>query len=153
MPKIRWTDLPADLRQHLFDRVADRQISAEDLYKLKLWRESEPEAPTGPWYKAFKAHGNEPPGLHWTVEQATNADVSGAEDERPKMNGPMFLLAFGLVLIVLSRRLGSYATRRWTKTFPRLPVGGHIYAASLLLTGVAFLAIGLLSIFGIIPLR
>jgi hypothetical protein len=45
MPKIRWTDLPADLRQHLFDRVADRQISAEDLYKLKLWRESEPEAP------------------------------------------------------------------------------------------------------------
>ena len=41
MPEIRWTDLPADLRQHLFDRVADRQTSAEDLYKLKLWRESE----------------------------------------------------------------------------------------------------------------
>jgi hypothetical protein len=52
MPKIRWTDLPADLRQ-LFDRVADRQISAEDLYELKLWRESEPEAPAGPWYKDF----------------------------------------------------------------------------------------------------
>lgn len=40
MPKIRWTDLPPTLRQHLFDRVADRQIPAEDLYKLKLWRES-----------------------------------------------------------------------------------------------------------------
>ena len=38
MPKIRWTDLPANLRQHLFDRVAERQIPAEDLYKLKLWR-------------------------------------------------------------------------------------------------------------------
>jgi hypothetical protein len=37
----------------LFDRVADRQISAEDLYSLKLWRESEPEAPAGPWYKDF----------------------------------------------------------------------------------------------------
>lgn len=37
----------------LFDRVADRQISAEDLYKLKLWRESEPEAPDGSWYKDF----------------------------------------------------------------------------------------------------
>jgi len=37
----------------LFDRVADRQISAEDLYKLKLWREAEPEAPEGPWYKDF----------------------------------------------------------------------------------------------------
>jgi hypothetical protein len=53
MPEIRWTDLPADLRQHLFDRVADRQISAEDLYKLKLWRESEPDAPAGRWYKDF----------------------------------------------------------------------------------------------------
>ncbi len=38
MPKIRWTDLPPNLRQHLFDRVAERQIPAEDLYKLKLWR-------------------------------------------------------------------------------------------------------------------
>jgi hypothetical protein len=53
MPKIRWTDLPADLRQHLFDRVADRRISAEDLYRLTLWRESEPEAPAGRWYKDF----------------------------------------------------------------------------------------------------
>ncbi len=47
MPRIRWTDLPPSLRQHLFDRVADRQITAEDLYKLKLWRESQPEAPDG----------------------------------------------------------------------------------------------------------
>ena len=53
MPKIRWTNLPPSLRQHLFDRVADRQIRAEDLYKLKLWRGSEPEAPGGPWYKDF----------------------------------------------------------------------------------------------------
>ena len=37
----------------LSDRVADRQISAEDLYKLKLWREAEPEAPEGPWYRDF----------------------------------------------------------------------------------------------------
>ena len=53
MPKIRWTDLPPMLRLHLFDRVADRRIPAEDLYELKLWRESEPEAPAGPWYKDF----------------------------------------------------------------------------------------------------
>ena len=53
MPKIRWTNLPPSLGQHLFDRVAERQISAEDLYKLKLWRESEPEAPAGLWYKDF----------------------------------------------------------------------------------------------------
>ena len=48
MPKIRWTDLPPSLRQYLFDRVA-AQISAEDLYKLQLRWESEPEAPDGPW--------------------------------------------------------------------------------------------------------
>lgn len=53
MPKIQWTDLPAALRIHLFDRVRERKISAEDLYALKLWRESEPEAPDGPWYKDF----------------------------------------------------------------------------------------------------
>jgi hypothetical protein len=63
MPKIRWTDLPPTLREHLFDRVADRQISAEDLFKLKLWRESEPVAPEGPWYKdfgSFKGEGELP---------------------------------------------------------------------------------------------
>jgi len=53
MPKIRWTNRPPILREHLFDRVAERQIAAEDLYKLKLSRESEPEAPKGPWYKDF----------------------------------------------------------------------------------------------------
>jgi len=53
MPKIQWTNLPRALRQHFFDRLEDRQITAEDLYKLKLWRESEPDAPEGLWYKDF----------------------------------------------------------------------------------------------------
>jgi hypothetical protein len=53
MRKIRWTNLPPLLRQHLFDRVVDRQVPAEDLYKLKLWRESEPEAPDGLRHKGF----------------------------------------------------------------------------------------------------
>lgn len=53
MPKIQWTDLPPDLRDHLFERARERQISIEHLYKLKLWRESEPDAPDGPWYKDF----------------------------------------------------------------------------------------------------
>jgi hypothetical protein len=53
MPKIRWKDLPPALREHLFDRLRERKISAEDLYELKLWRESEPEAPEGAWYKDF----------------------------------------------------------------------------------------------------
>lgn len=53
MPKIQWANLPDALHQHLFDRLAERQITVEDLYKLKLWRESEPEAPDGLWYKDF----------------------------------------------------------------------------------------------------
>jgi hypothetical protein len=58
-PQAR-TDLPSSLQNHLFERVRERQIPAEDLYKLKLWRESEPEAPDGRWYKdsgSFKIVG------------------------------------------------------------------------------------------------
>jgi hypothetical protein len=53
MPKIRWTDLPPALRNQLFDRLRERKIKAEDLYLLKLWRETEPQAPDGQWYKDF----------------------------------------------------------------------------------------------------
>jgi len=53
VPKIQWTDLPPALRNHLFDRLRDRKITVEDLYQLKLWRESEPDAPEGPWFRDF----------------------------------------------------------------------------------------------------
>ena len=53
MPRIRWTDLPPALRDHLFERAREREIAIEDLYRLKLWRESEPDAPEGAWYKDF----------------------------------------------------------------------------------------------------
>jgi hypothetical protein len=53
MPKIQWTGLPASLRDHLFDRAAERKIAADDLYQLKVWRESEPDAPDGAWFKDF----------------------------------------------------------------------------------------------------
>jgi hypothetical protein len=53
MPKIQWTGLPPALRDHLFERLRERRISAEDLYQLKLWRETAPDAPEGPWYKDF----------------------------------------------------------------------------------------------------
>ena len=53
MPKIQWSGLPPALRDHLFERLRERKISAEDLYRLKVWRESEPDAPEGPWFKDF----------------------------------------------------------------------------------------------------
>jgi hypothetical protein len=33
MPKIEWANLPPTLREHLFDRLADRKITVEDLYR------------------------------------------------------------------------------------------------------------------------
>jgi hypothetical protein len=53
MPKIQWTDLPAALRDHLFERAAERKITGEDLHRLKIWRQSEPDAPEGKWFKDF----------------------------------------------------------------------------------------------------
>jgi hypothetical protein len=53
VPKIQWTSLPPALCDHLFDRLRDRKITVDDLYQLKLWRESEPEAPEGSWVKDF----------------------------------------------------------------------------------------------------
>jgi hypothetical protein len=53
VPKIQWTNLPPALRDHLFDRLHERKITIEDLYQLKLWRESEPDAPEGLWFRDF----------------------------------------------------------------------------------------------------
>ena len=53
MPTVQWADLPVALRDHLFERLRERKVTAEDLYALKVWRESSPEAPDGDWYKDF----------------------------------------------------------------------------------------------------
>ncbi|MEK7764755.1 MAG: hypothetical protein AAB368_00825 [bacterium] len=55
MPTIQRTDLPIALRDHLFERLRERKIEARDLWRLKAWRESKPEAPDGPWYKDFES--------------------------------------------------------------------------------------------------
>jgi hypothetical protein len=51
MPQSRRTSLPPALQQHLFDRLAEREITAEDLYQLKPWRGSDVDAPDADWYK------------------------------------------------------------------------------------------------------
>jgi hypothetical protein len=53
MPKIEWENLPVNLRDHLFARCGERKITIDDLYKLKEWQESAPDAPDGQWYKDF----------------------------------------------------------------------------------------------------
>ena len=62
MPKVaRWDNLPANIRQHLIDRMRDRGIGIADLNQLRIWIDSQPEVPEGDWYKdfgSFKLCGN-----------------------------------------------------------------------------------------------
>jgi hypothetical protein len=54
MPQIEtWSRLPAAVRDHLVERMRDRNISLVNLNQLRLWIESEPNVPEGPWYKDF----------------------------------------------------------------------------------------------------
>lgn len=54
MPKISgWKSLPGNVRQHLVERMRDREISLSDLNQLRLWIESQPDVPEGDWYKDF----------------------------------------------------------------------------------------------------
>jgi hypothetical protein len=54
MPQIEsWSRLPAGVRDHLVQRMHDRKIGLEDLNQLRLWIESRPVVPEGPWYRDF----------------------------------------------------------------------------------------------------
>jgi hypothetical protein len=54
MPQLeRWDNLPEGVRQHLIERMRDREISVSDLNRLRLWVETRPEVPEGDWYKDF----------------------------------------------------------------------------------------------------
>ncbi len=48
-----WSRPPASVRDHLVDRMRDRNISVQDLNQLRLWMETKPEVPEGQWYKDF----------------------------------------------------------------------------------------------------
>jgi len=54
MPKIKsWTGFPVAIRNHLIDRMRERQITHVELTQLRVWVESSPEVPIGDWYKDF----------------------------------------------------------------------------------------------------
>jgi hypothetical protein len=54
MPRIAtWSQMPPAIREHLVERMRDRNIGVEDLNKLRLWLESRPEVPEGFWFKDF----------------------------------------------------------------------------------------------------
>jgi hypothetical protein len=54
MPKIAsWSNMPTAIRQHLIERMRERNIGLDDLNRLRLWIESQPEVPNGDWFKDF----------------------------------------------------------------------------------------------------
>jgi len=62
MPRIAsWDNLPANVRQHLIDRMRERAVSIADLNQLRLWIAAQPEVPEGDWFKdlgSFKICGH-----------------------------------------------------------------------------------------------
>ena len=48
-----WSRLPSPIRDHLIQRMHDRNIGVDDLNRLRLWMESKPDVPEGRWYKNF----------------------------------------------------------------------------------------------------
>jgi hypothetical protein len=53
MPKIRRQDFPPALLNHLLDRIAEREISANQLGQFADWLVTDPEVPEGQWFKRF----------------------------------------------------------------------------------------------------
>lgn len=54
MPRLEtWSRFPAALRDHLIQRMRDRNITLPDLNRLRLWIETNPEVPAGRWFKDF----------------------------------------------------------------------------------------------------
>jgi hypothetical protein len=53
MPRIEWQKLPYPVFKHLAERVRQRELSTDDLIQLDAWKQTNPIAPDGPWYKDF----------------------------------------------------------------------------------------------------
>jgi hypothetical protein len=55
MAKIQRGDIPRPLLEHLLLRVRDRDIDAAAIQSLAAWLDTNPEVPTGSWFKRFPA--------------------------------------------------------------------------------------------------
>lgn len=53
MPKVRRRNIPPALLNHLLDRIAKRNIPVDQLGLLAEWLDTEPDVPSGKWYKRF----------------------------------------------------------------------------------------------------
>jgi hypothetical protein len=51
LPKVRRSNIPPALFQHLLDRILDGRIGPEQLELLARWLDGEPDVPEGKWFK------------------------------------------------------------------------------------------------------
>jgi len=50
MPHLKgWPESPLAMRQHLIERMRDREITIADLNELRIWVETHPVVPDGEW--------------------------------------------------------------------------------------------------------
>jgi hypothetical protein len=75
MPKIQWTNLPPQLREHLFLRAKQRELRIEDLFALEEWRKTSPDAPEGrsvQGLRLFQDLRRRPASAHVPFERPTS---------------------------------------------------------------------------------
>jgi hypothetical protein len=53
MAKVQRSDIPRPLLEHLLLRVRDREIGEDAVKSLAAWLDTNPEVPTGSWFKRF----------------------------------------------------------------------------------------------------
>lgn len=53
MPKVRRSQLPDALFQHLLARARERQISGAQIALFAAWLDTDPEVPEAAWFKRF----------------------------------------------------------------------------------------------------
>ena len=54
MPQIEiWSRIPVAIRDHLVERMHDRNINLDDLNCLRIWLETKPNVSEGQWFKGF----------------------------------------------------------------------------------------------------
>jgi hypothetical protein len=81
----RWSEFPRALQRHLSERLLSRKITVEDLNKLRIWVDSQPDVPEGLWFKdfgSFKLAGEGPNPLTFLdSEQIPYGDEISPEDD------------------------------------------------------------------------
>lgn len=55
MPKVQRKNVPRPLLAHLLQRIEERSIDADALKSLAAWLDTNPEVPTGDWFKRLSA--------------------------------------------------------------------------------------------------